>query len=208
MGMKPEPQREEPLDVSIQNFVSSILSEARNGVSNVLSNIETAKKPKVGEDTLEMNRVMVRQLVNRDDVNRLLNLKNKFWKAKPLNTVIVAVLALMGFVFASKSVFLLILMFCLSLFGLLIINLLAEQSLPKDIHNLLEKIAGSEDHLYVLEDMIKNTPYSTKSKIEAGWVLRELENFKNRDKEFMLKEGFKDNGNSMKTDLLRNINNE
>lgn len=214
MGMQPKESLNskssdnEVVDKAVlQNFIDDIISDAKKGVSGVLSNIKMPSiKNEEQSDVLNINREMVRQVIQRPDVQYMLDLREKGWKLNFIESVTSLVMVLGTSALFFRRPFFGVLVFLIGLIVVLFCNAVKSVNIPKNFTKLIREITGSEEHLRVFEDMLKNTPYSTKSGKTDNWLYNEMRNFREKDKEFLIQQNIKDKSNSIKTELLRNIN--
>lgn len=214
MGMQPKESlsststNPEAIDKAVlQNFIEDIINDAKSGVSGVMSSIKASTNRKTEQsDVLNINREMVRQVIQRPDVQYMLDLREKGWKLNLVESAISVILVLGISVLFFRRPFFGVLAFLVGLIIVLFCNAVKSVNLPKNFTKLIREIAGSEEHMRVFEDMLKNTPYSTKSGKSDNWVYQEMRNFREKDKEFLIQQNIKEKSNSLKTELLRNIN--
>ncbi len=214
MGMQPKESlsststNPEAIDKAVlQNFIEDIINDAKSGVSGVMSSIKASTNRKTEQsDFLNINREMIRQVIQRPDVQYMLDLREKGWKLNFMESVISVALVLGTSVLFLRRPFFGFLAFLIGVIIVLFCNAVKSINVPKNFTKLIREIAGSEEHMRVFEDMLKNTPYSTKSGKSDNWVYQEMRNFREKDKEFLIQQNIKEKSNSLKTELLRNIN--
>lgn len=190
------------------------LSEEKksSNVVNLFNSLGSLYKSNVAqnkEDDSEknMNRVMLRQVIEREDVSRVLKKADKQWVLSKWQTGLIVFLVSATFLLLTKKIFLAVLFSWLVLCASVVFNMIKKGNIENELEDVLKKLAGSDSHYHVLTEMLRNTPYELVSNEKnSGWVFREMLNFKEMDDKFLVEENVKDNENSLKTDLLRNIN--
>lgn len=201
--MLPEPEK----DIAPARNLSSLFDYGVSKVSSLAEKVLPVS-PQQNNSEKEINRVIIRQFTERPDIQKFLKEASSYFYAPLWVLMAIAISTGLITMLAAKSVVLGVVGLVFGTFIAVIVNAVRLSSHPERFYEKVKEISGGEDHLRVLEGMLKNTGFALKksdSNTGPQWFLEELKNFIKKDKETQTKEVIKANNASLKTEVLRNI---